>query len=94
MRCRFYRDPESGEPHIFRHGVTESEVEEVLEAPGEVRRDRDGAMKANGQTRSGRHLTVIYVLPEDEEEAFVLTAYDLSGKPLAAFRRRKKRTNK
>jgi hypothetical protein len=24
---RFYPDPETGEPHIYRHGVTEEEVE-------------------------------------------------------------------
>src|SRR3979411_3097923 len=30
VNFRFYIDPETGEPHIYEHGVTEEEVEEVL----------------------------------------------------------------
>ena len=29
MKTRFYIDPETGGPHIHRHGVTEEEAEEV-----------------------------------------------------------------
>jgi hypothetical protein len=36
MNIRFYRDPATGEPHIYNHGVTEEEVEEVLRRPGEA----------------------------------------------------------
>jgi hypothetical protein len=32
---RFYTDPETAEPHIYRHGVEESEVQDVLDLPGE-----------------------------------------------------------
>ena len=35
MNIRFYSDPETGLPHIYSHGVTEDEVEEVLLSPGE-----------------------------------------------------------
>jgi hypothetical protein len=30
MDLRFYLDPQTGEPHIYEHGVSEEEVEEVL----------------------------------------------------------------
>ena len=40
MKIRFYVDPVTGEPHIYNHGVTEEEVEEVLHRPGEDRLGR------------------------------------------------------
>ena len=30
MNIRFYRDPETGLPRIYNHGVTEDEVEDIL----------------------------------------------------------------
>lgn len=35
MELRFYEDPDTGQPHIYGHGVTAQEVEEVLHGPGE-----------------------------------------------------------
>lgn len=37
---RFFIDPDTGEPHIYAHGVEENEVEDVLFFPGEDRRGR------------------------------------------------------
>ncbi|GAB1355759.1 hypothetical protein MASR1M12_45080 [Erysipelotrichia bacterium] len=37
---RFYIDPETDQPHIFKHDVTEDEVLEVLADPGEDRKGR------------------------------------------------------
>ena len=37
MRVRFYIDSRTGQPHIYGHSVTESELEEVLSDPGERR---------------------------------------------------------
>ena len=34
MRYEFYLDAESGQPHLYRHGVDESEVIEVFEYAG------------------------------------------------------------
>ena len=87
---RFYVDPETGEPHIYKHEVEESEVEEILASPGEDRRGRDGSRVAIGQTQSGRYLKVIYIQDADRNGKFVVTAYDLVGKPLSAFRRRRR----
>jgi hypothetical protein len=69
--------------------VVEHEVVDILDRPGEDRAGRDGSRIALGQTASGRYLRVIYV-PEPEG-VFVITAYDLIGKPLAAYRRRRKK---
>lgn len=54
MELRFYLDQPSGHPHIYGHGVTESEVEEVLTSPGEDRLGKEGARIALGQTAAGR----------------------------------------
>jgi hypothetical protein len=61
MNLRFYCDPATGEPHIYNHGVTEEEVEEIIRRPSEDRRGREGSRVAIGQTRAGRFLRVIYV---------------------------------
>jgi len=91
VRLRFYRDPDTGLPHLRRHGVTEDEAEDVLLSPGEDRPGRDGARVAIGQTHVGRHLRVIYVADAEPDSVFVITAYELTGKPLLAYRRRRRR---
>jgi len=91
MRVRYYIDPETGLPHIYRHGVTEAEVEDVLEHPGEDRPAHEGARSAIGRTGAGRHLRVIYVPGPEPGGLFVITAYPLEGKPLLAYRRRLRR---
>ena len=91
MLARFYIDPATGAPHIHNHQVSENEVIDVLERPGEDRAGREGSRIALGQTASGRHLRVIYVPDPKADSVFVITAYELTGKPLAAYRRRRKR---
>ena len=78
-------------PHIRRHGVLEDEAENVLSNPGEDRPGKEGSRIAIGQTPGGRYLRVIYVPDPDPESVFVITAYELKGKPLAAYRRRRRR---
>lgn len=92
MNIRFYVDPETSEPHFYHHGVTEDEVADAIQNPGEDRPGREGARVVIGQTRGARYLRVIYV-PEPGG-AFVITAYELSGKPLMAYRRRRRRKGK
>jgi hypothetical protein len=93
LRARFYIDPATGAPHIHDHQASEDEVIDVLEKPGEDRMGRDGSRVALGQTAGGRYLRVIYVPDPDPEpdSMFVITAYELTGKPLAAYRRRRKK---
>jgi hypothetical protein len=91
VKLRFFIDPETGTPHIHNHAVDENEVEEVLGNPGEDRVGREGARTAIGRTRDGRYLRIVYVPDSDPESVFVITAYELRGKPLSAYRRRHKR---
>ncbi len=91
MNLRFYIDPETDAPHIYRHRVDEAEVEDVLRRPLEDRLGRDGARVAIGQTRGGRYLRVVYVPDPEPDSLFVITAFDLGPKPLHALRRRRKK---
>ena len=91
MEIRFYVDPDTELPHIYSHGVREDEVEDVLKRSGEDRPGTEGSRVALGQTRAGRYLRVIYVPDPEPDSVFVITAYELSGKSLTAYRRRRRR---
>ncbi len=94
MNIRFYVDPTTGLPHIYDHDVDEVEVEQVLENREE---DRPGTKKSRiaiGRTDAGRVLRVVYVRDPKPDSVFVITAYELNGKPLLAYRRRMKKKRK
>ncbi len=91
MLIRYYIDPQTELPHIYNHEVSEEEVEDVLRSPGEDRPGREDSRVALGRTTGGRFLRVIYLLDPESDGLFVITAYNLSGKPLRAFLRRRKR---
>ena len=94
MNIRFYIDPRTGQPHIYNHAVDENEVEDVLTKPGEDRPGREGSRVAVGQTQAGRYLRIVYVIDPQPNSVFVITAYELKGKPLTAYRRRRRRRQK
>jgi hypothetical protein len=94
MELRFHKDPDTDLPHIFNHGVTEDEVRQVLSRPAENRTGSDDSYVAIGQTDAGRHLRVFYVPDTHGDGVFVVTAYEVSGKQLKAFRRRRRRKGK
>jgi hypothetical protein len=89
MKIRYYIDLSTDEPHFYKHNV--DEVEEVLIFRGEDRAGRNGTRVAVGQTQNGRFLRVIYVPDREPNSVFVITAYELTGKPLAAYRRRRRK---
>ena len=91
MDIRFYIDPTTRQPHIYRHGVTEREAEDVLDRPHEDRPGKEGSRVALGQTQAGRYLRVIYVPDPVPNSVFVITAYQLGPKALRALRRRRRR---
>jgi hypothetical protein len=91
MEVRYYHDPDTGQPHIHNHGVTEAEAAWVLAHPGEDEACSRGSRQALGQTAAGRYLRVVYVPDEEGDGVFVVTAYPLAGKQLKAFRRRQRR---
>ena len=94
MNVRFYFDPKIDAPHIHTHRIDEDEVVDVLTNPGEDRPGREGSRVAIGKTRAGRYLRVIYVPDPAPDSVFVITAYELRGKPLFAYRRRLRRKGK
>ena len=94
MEIRYYIDPTTEFPHIYEHQVIETEVEEILANPGEDRPGREGSRIAIGKTSGGRFLRVINVPDSVPNSVFVITAYDLQGKPLLAYRRRRRRKKK
>lgn len=91
MDIRFHIDPETDQPHIYEHGVTEEEVQDVLRRWGDGFHGEKGSRIRFGQTLAGRYLKVVYKLDEERDRVFVITAYDLRGKALQAFRRRQRR---
>jgi hypothetical protein len=88
VQIRYHVDDDTGRPHIHGHGVSESEAEDVLGRPLENLPGRDDSRVVIGRTRGGRVLKVICVVDDDGNGVFVVTAFDLRGKPLAAFKRR------
>jgi hypothetical protein len=91
VEIRVFVDPDTGEPHIHRHGVDEAEVEDVLARPLEDRPGTDGSRVSLGQTRAGRYLRAIYVPDPEPNAVVVITAYQLGPKALRALRRRRRR---
>ena len=81
MNFRSYIHPQTEAPHIYAHEVVEAEVEEVLSYPAEDRPGRDGSRVAIGKTSGGRYLRVICIPDPEPASVFVVTAYDLTGKP-------------
>ena len=94
MKIRYYIDSHTKLPHVYKHDVCESEVEYVLLNAGEDRPGTEGSRVAIGQTQAGRYLRVFYVLDSENDEIFVITSYELVGKPLFAYRRRRRRKGK
>ena len=94
MQTRYHFDYDAGRPHIYNHSVNELEVEHVLSHPGEDRPGVKGSRVAIGRTKAGRYLRVIYIPDQEPDSVFVITAYELTGKPLLAYRRRRRRRKK
>lgn len=90
VKIRFYRDPESGEPHVLRHGVSCAEAAFVVLHAVEDGRGERGTRLAVGQTGDGRWIMVVYSPDSDPDSVFVITAYPLRPKALKALRRRRK----
>ena len=92
MKIRFYADPATA--HIYNHDVDEDEIEEIFADLAEDRPGREDSRIAIGRTAEGRILRVIYVRDPKPDTMFVITAYELQGKPLVAFKRRMRKKHK
>lgn len=82
MEVRYFIDPETELLHIYRHDVSEAEVEDVLRRPMEDRPGSEGSRVAIGKTQEGRYLRVIYVPDPAPESVFVITRLTSSGRRL------------
>lgn len=91
MQIRYHINPTTGLPHIYDHGVSENEVDDVLGRPLQDMRGREDSRIAIGQTGEGRYLKVIYVLDPIPDSVFVITAYELGPKAKRAFRRKRRK---
>jgi hypothetical protein len=91
MELRSWNDPETGLPHIYEHGVTEDEVRQVLGRPGLSFAGDRNSRTVMGPTAAGRHQKVVCVPDAGGASGFVVTAYELRGKKLAAYRRARRR---
>jgi hypothetical protein len=82
VEIRYNIDKDTGDPHIGRHGVSCVEVEDVLRRPMENLPGERNSRIVIGRTRVGRILKVICVPDDDGAGIFIVTAFDLRGKPL------------
>jgi hypothetical protein len=94
MNFRYNTDKETGLPHIYDHGVSEEEVERVVLRPSEFRKGSRDNFVVIGQTRGGRYLRVIYLRDPEPESVFIITAYEIDGPTLAAFKKRMRRRSR
>jgi len=91
MELKFFIDPETAQPHIYNHGVTEAEVRQIPARPGLVLKGSENSRFALGQTEAGRYLKVVHAPRKEGPGIFIITAYELRGKELQAYRRRQRR---
>ena len=91
MRIRYFIDPATRLPHIYEHGVSEREVEDILRKPLQDIRGRDNSRIAIGLTEAGRYLRVIYVPDAAPDSLFVVSAYELGPKVKRAVRRKRRK---
>jgi uncharacterized DUF497 family protein len=81
------RDSEWSAGHLAAHGVSLDEVREaILEHPYWAAPGRDDTTLVYGRTYAGRYLLVV-VIPEGQE-AFVVTARDMTEAEKKTFRRK------
>jgi hypothetical protein len=73
--------------HIAAHGVTLDEVREaILERPYWATPGREGTTLIYGRTYAGRYLLVVTI--DEGEEAFIVTARDMTDAEKKTFRRK------
>jgi uncharacterized DUF497 family protein len=84
---RGVKDSKWSADHIARHGVTLDEVREaILEHPYWQAEGRDDTVLMYGRTYAGRYLFV--VAAEDNGEAFIVTARDMTPSEKKTFQRK------
>ena len=87
VMLRAIRDGDWSTDHLAAHGVTLDEVREaILEHPYWAVPGRDGTTVCYGRTYAGRYLLVVALAEKDE--AFIITARDMTAAEKKTFRRK------
>ncbi len=90
MNIHFHLDP-FGDPHMWVHNVTETEVVDAMTDPLETVKGRGTSFIAIGRTRAGRYIKVIYSPDNVGDGIFVVTAFDVPPRQIRALIKRKRR---
>lgn len=70
-------DPRGNVVHIAEHGLTKDDVEDVFENPAGTDKSRtSGRPVVFGDTRTGRHIMVVYEVI-DTSTVYPVTAFDV-----------------
>lgn len=85
MQKRFLRNDKSNDRSFMPINA------EVLEDPIYDTKAEGTSRSAIGQTRAGRYVLVIYTRDPEPNSVFVITARELRGKALKAFKRLRQR---
>jgi len=81
------RDSDWSADHVAAHSVTLDEVREaILDRPYWAVPGRDGTILVYGRTYAGRYLLVVAIA--EGEEAFIVTARDMTSSEKKTFRRK------
>jgi hypothetical protein len=81
------RDSDWSADHVAAHGVTLDEAREaILERPYRAAPGRGGTTLIYGRTDAGRYLFVVAIA--EGEEAFIVTARDMTSAEKKTFRRK------
>ncbi|WP_034269603.1 hypothetical protein [Haloechinothrix halophila] len=84
---RDVKDSEWSANHIARHDVTMEEVRDaILYRPYWMASGKNDSTLIYGRTRAGRHLLVVAV--DDDGEAFIVTARDMTDREKRTFKRK------
>ena len=89
MHIRFYRDPATGEPSTT---MMSQKMKSKMSSVAQVKTTWVGKGLVLPSVRHGLEVfRVIYVPDPEPDSIFVITAYELRGKPLTVYRRRQRR---
>jgi uncharacterized DUF497 family protein len=70
-------DPDGNVQHCAEHGISEDEVEDILQKAADIDVSRTtGRPVVFGDTSTGRHLMVVYE-ETDEQTVYPITAYEV-----------------
>ena len=82
MKIKYYIDPDTNEPHIYKHEVEKAEIMDFfteIKYFEFIRKDK--SFESYGRLKTGRYLQVAY-RKERDNTIFVITAYDIEDKEI------------